>query len=280
MTEQQSEPLSPLEDLLSACPIIGVYGKTGTGKTTFGASLMGDPRYRKVLYLDADRSSLTVQAYVRQESLCDYRAPDVTSALALQQWLVRQIAGAHKVPGIQAVIIEGLARLYEDLVGEAYAQASPEDLVGDKLMRLYIAPAGLVKATITAACNMQSQFIKSGRHVPTIITSTTKEKSEGFKKGWDVPALSDSATGLLQARSDAFLQMERSGKTTVLRTDRDNNTSMRKLRGATAAQAVAALKNPTAPQMLQVWADCLAAEGAAVHEYLQSQNTQESTESS
>lgn len=276
--EQQS---AALESLLSTCPIVGIYAETGTGKTTFAASLMESPRYRKVLFIDGDRGAATVAHLTRQESLCDYRQAKGTCALAVQQWMSREIALAHKVPEIQAVVIEGLARLYEDAVGEAFQTASPEDLSGNKLRRLYIVPSGHVKAVFAAIGNMQAQFCAQGRAVPLFLTVNTKEKStDDGGTVWQVPSISDSATKIIMGRSDAFVQLARAGKNVRILTDRDQNTTARKVRHAGAAVAIARLKSPTAPQMLQAWADAQAAEGDDIAQYLQNEQVTQTPQDS
>jgi len=258
------------EALLRDCPIVGVYAETGTGKTMFAATLMHDPRYRKTLYLDADRGCATIAHITTQEALCTYRRPGkgVVNAFALQQWLVSEIALAHKVPGIQAVVIEGLARIYEDLVGEEHNKVSPEDMVGNKLKRLYIIPAGMVKGVISAISNLQAQLVSVDRAVPIFVTINAKEKQGDNETVWQIPSLSDSASKILMARSQAFVQLVRLGKTLSIATDRDAHTTLRKVRHAGAAIAIAKLRNTTAPQMLQVWADAVAVESKNVSNHL------------
>ena len=279
-TTLASAALVALEALLSTSPIVGVYAETGTGKTTFVASLMEDPRYRKVLYIDGDKGGATVAHLTRQAGLCDYRQAKGTCSLARQQWMSREISLGHKVPGISAVVIEGIARLYEDAVGEQFQTASPEDLSGNKLRRLYIIPSGLVKAVFSAVGNLQAQFNAQGRSVPIFLTVSTKEKSDDDGKTWEVPAISDYATKIIMGRADAFVQLVRVGKNVRIMTDRDQNTTHRKVRHAGAAADIAKLKNPTAPQLLQTWADAQAAQGDDIAQYLQTESTSQQQDQS
>ena len=241
---------------------------------------MEDPRYRKVLYIDGDKGGATVAHLTRQAGLCDYRLAKGTCSLARQQWMSREISLGHKVPGIQAVVIEGIARLYEDAVGEQFQTASPEDLSGNKLRRLYIIPSGLVKAVFSAVGNLQAQFNAAGRGVPIFLTINTKEKSDDDGKAWEVPAISDSATKIIMGRADAFVQLVRVGKNVRIMTDRDQNTTHRKVRHAGAAADIAKLKNPTAPQLLQTWADAQAAQGDDIAQYLQTESTSQQQDQS
>ncbi len=273
MTTLQSEAL---ENFLSGKatrignPIIGVWGDTGVGKTTFVASLMSVPRYRKVLYIDGDRGAATIAHLTVQDSLCDYRYPkNATMSLDVQQWMVAEIAKAHKVPDVGAIVIEGLARLYESAVGEAYQNATEEQLKGHKLRQLYIVPSGHVKAVLEMVCCLQARLQQANRAVPIFVTCNSKEAhSEDGSKHWDVPGISDSAAKIIMARGDAFVQLERSGNTLSVRTDRDNNTKFRKVRHHGAAVAIGKLKQPTAVSMLQTWADAIAAESQAIGAHL------------
>jgi hypothetical protein len=261
---------SALTDLLSGCPIIVVYAETGTGKTKFTSTVMEDPRYAKTLFIDGDRGGATVAHLTSRPELCDYRRPDnAVNALMVQQWICRQIAGAHKVPDVGSIIIEGLARVYQDSVGEEFSRASAEDLIGHRLRRFYIVPSGLVKSIITLAGNLQLQLLKAGRSVPIILTCNTKEKTDDNSgRSWQIPAISDSTTKMLMGNADAFVQLRRSGTTTSILTDRDQYTTARKVRHHGAALAIAKLRNPTLPTMLQTWADATTASAAEIDKAL------------
>jgi hypothetical protein len=270
ITQAQSDAR---EFLLRDCPIVGLYGETGAGKTTFVASLMGDPRYRKTLFIDGDRGGATVAHMTSQAELCDYRSPkQATNSLAVTQWICREIANAHKVPGVQSIVIEGIARVYEDAVGEQFASADESSLVGHKLRRLYIVPSGHVKAIFATIGNLQAQLAKAGRACPIFVTVNTKDMTDDESGDtWQVPAISNSATKIVMGRADAFVQLQRVGKNVSVLTDRDHRTSLRKVRGHAAAIAIAKMRNPDAVTMLQVWADAIAADAIAVVNHLQTQ---------
>jgi len=259
LTETQ---ISDREILLADCPIIGVYAETGTGKTTFTGSLTMDERYQRTLFIDGDCGQRTMAAFLQNTALCNLReCDDVTGALAYQQWLSREVNKAHEDQSIKAIVIEGLARVYEDGVGEGYQAAEEKDLKGNGLRRIYQVPSGLTGAVISAICNLQRRLKHARRSVPIFVTLTTKTlNSEDMSKSWEVPALSAAKTKQLMARSEAFVQIQRRGSNVRILTDRDANNPFRKLRGADAAIAVANIAQPDAPTMLQVWAD---AEGKA-----------------
>lgn len=273
MTELTQAQIDAREALLSTSPIAGVFAETGTGKTTFMSHLMSDPRYRKVLYIDGDRGGATIAHLTSKADLCEYRYPkQVTNALAAQQWMCNELVKAHKVPDVGAVVVEGVARIYEDLVGEAFSDVDADQLKGNKLRQLYIVPANLVKAVIVQICNLQARFQKAGRGVPIFFTCNTKELSDDAgNKSWQSPALSDSAIKVIMGRSDAFVQLERRGNNVSLLTDRDKYQAHRKVRHHGAAAALAKMKNPNAVSMLQTWADAIAADSAQIDSYLSQQ---------
>lgn len=264
------------EALLSTSPIIGIYAETGTGKTTFVSHLMGEPRYRKVLFVDGDRGGATIAHLTGKADLCEYRYPkQATNALAAQQWMCAELAQAHKVPNVGAVVIEGVARIYEDLVANAFANVSEDQLKGNKLRQLYIIPANLTKAVIGGICDLQSQFQRAGRACPIFFTCNTKERSDDDgERTWQVPSLSDSTVKVIMGRADAFVQLTRRGNNVSLLTDRDRYQAHRKVRHHGAAAALARLQNPTAVTMIQTWADAVAADSAQVAAHLQSQQPQ------
>lgn len=176
---------------------------------------------------------------------------------------------AHKVPDINAIVIEGIARTYEDLVGEAFATATPDKLSGYHLQKLYVVPSQLVKSIFAMVNNLQSQLQSQGRAVPIFVTINSKTaRDDAAGKAWQVPAISDSATKIVMARASAFVQIQRIGRNVSLLTDRDQNTDARKVRHHAAAQAIAKLRNPTAVTMIQTWADAIANDSAAVGEHL------------
>lgn len=258
------------------CPIIGIVGHTGTGKTTFLSALMAEPRYRRVLFIDGDRGGATIAHLTAQPGLCEYRYPEkADDPLAVQQWLCSELAHAHRVPDIGAVIVEGVARQYEDLVGDAFAEASPDSLKGNKLRQLYIVPAGLVKAVLTRIGLLQSRLQKAGRAVPIFFTCNTKRAMNDDGKTWQVPNLSDAAIQLIQGRADAFVELTRTGSRLALHTDRTSDTSYRKVRHHGAAVALAKLQNPNAVTMIQTWADAIASDASQVEAHLSQQPQQQ-----
>jgi len=264
------------EALLSTSPIIGIFGETGAGKTTFMSALMADPRYRRVLYIDGDRGGATIAHLTGRSELCEYRYPkQATNALAAQQWMCAELAQAHKVPDVGAIVVEGVARIYEDLVASAFTNVSEDQLVGHKLRRLYIVPANLTKAVIGAIGDLQSQLQRANRAVPIFFTCNTKERTDDETgKTWQVPSLSDSAIKVIMGRADAFVQLTRRGTTVSLLTDRDKYQAHRKVRHHGAASALARVTNPNAVTMIQTWADAIAADSAQVAAHLQSQQPQ------
>lgn len=268
--------LSGASTATGGSPIIGVFGETGTGKTTFMSALMAEPRYRRVLFIDGDRGGATIAHLTSQADLCEYRYPKrATNALAAQQWMCAELAQAHKVPNINAVVVEGVARIYEDLVASAFMDVSEDQLSGHKLRRLYIVPANLTKAVIGAICDLQSQFQYAGRAVPIFFTCNTKERSDDDgERTWQAPSLSDSAIKVIMGRSDAFVQLVRRGNTVSLLTDRDKYQAHRKVRHHGAAAALARASNPNAVTMIQTWADAIAADSAQVAAHLQAQQPQ------
>jgi hypothetical protein len=272
MTNLTEIQIADREKLLADCPIIVVFAETGTGKTTFTGSLLMDERYQRTLFIDGDRGQRTMAAVLQNPGLCKLRKMDgVTNALALQQWLSREIGQADQDPEIKAIVIEGLGRVYEDAVGEAYAGASEKDLKGNALKRLYIVPSGLTGAIISAVCNLQHRLIAAGRAVPIFVTVTTKTETDDDGHEWEVPALSNKRTKQLMARSEAFVQLSRTGTNVRIHTDRDARNPFRKLRGEDAARAVANMINPTGPLMLQTWADAEGADRRNVEKILQGQ---------
>jgi hypothetical protein len=268
MTNLTQTQIDDREILLADCPIIGVYAETGTGKTTFTGSLTHDERYQRTLFIDGDRGQRTMAAVLQNPDLCELiRMERVTNALALQQWLSREIGRADQDPAIKAIVIEGLGRVYEDAVGEAYAAADEKDLKGNGLKRLYIVPSGLTGAIISSVCNLQHRLIAAKRSVPIFVTVTTKTETDDDHE-WEIPALSTKRTKQLMARSESFVQLTRKGTTVRVHTDRDARNPFRKLRGEPAARAVANMASPDAPSMLQVWADAEGAERRQVAQYL------------
>lgn len=265
-----------LDTLLADCPIVGVWAETGTGKTTFCGSLMEDTRYRKCLYLDADRGATTIEHLTSQPDLCDYRYPEnVVNAHGLQQWLIKQLVRASSVEGIGSIIVEGVARIYEDAVGEQFATASEDQLSGYKLMQLYNVPAQQTKAVLVMIGNLQAKLRKAGRAVPIIFTCNTKERRDDSEGAvWQVPAISDTSVKLIMARANGFVQLQRRGSTVTIATDRDSRTTARKVRHAGAAKAIAKLRNPTLPQMLQTWADAKATQTQSVTQFLSKENNE------
>ena len=83
-----------------------------------------------------------------------------------------------------------------------------------------------------------------------------------------VPAISDSAVKIIMARADAFMQLQRRGTTTTIATDRDHQTTARKVRHAGAAKAIAKLRGATLPQVFETWANARASDAEIVAKVL------------
>ena len=265
-----------IEELLSDGSIIGVAGASGTGKTTLMAELTEEPRFRKLVYIDGDGSGMTVKAIIKNPDLCEHWVvpPNCTTALDTLRWYRERMAAAVKVPGVGSIIVEGIARLYEDAVGEAFyidslKRGAKAMEGGRNAQRQYQGPANLIRAFLQGVGSMQVAARGLERPIPIFVSCNTKVlQNEEQKTSYEMPSLSVNLAGVYKSRMDALLHIKRNGKVLRVFTDAQGDETYRKMRHAPSAAAVARLQNPTMIQILNTWADCLAQETALVAQHV------------
>jgi len=276
------------------CPLVYLFAPSNEGKTTLLGSLFPSEGagshpvwsfkhddYCKVLYIDGDNSGLTIEHFVADERLCDYRAFDAP-ADQLVAWMYRQIDAATKAD-CNAIVIEGLTSVHTRLVADELRR-NP-GATGNTLRRCYIGASTHCKGLIDAIRQVKQNRRAAGCGVPIIVTNNTKsqptdpnapDSPERHVPDWSKNLIEQAMRG-----SDAHIQLKRNGDTTQLITTKIADMHPYcKMRSADVANAVQSERNLNLPGLLTLWAATAHKKSKAVQKALDSKAQPSNTDTS
>lgn len=235
------------------CPVFVVYGPSGVGKTTLYATLFEDDDYWPVAVIDGDDGERTVAKYAHNKKICTYSGKsNRPQGWSVFKWYAKSFVAARETK-CGAIVIEGLTKFRDDEIGKALI-ANPDNVEGNAMRRAYIAPSTLTQALFSAVSDIQDYRKRNGTGVPIIITLNTKTVGLDADSA-EIPNLSANLTQNLMRRADAFVHLQRNpGTASRLITTSSPNNHYRKVRNAEVAKAIADMRNPNLPDLLDKWA--------------------------
>jgi hypothetical protein len=251
-------------------PLIYLFAPSNEGKTTLLGSLFPrDPAvaekiplwsyehddYCRVLVIDADQGTTTIEHYTGNEKLCDLRSYDTPAADQLA-WTYKQLASASAAE-CNSIIIEGLIAVHHRLLANELRKNPGAS--GNVLRRCHIGPSMHGQGLIDAVRQIKQDRVAAGMGVPIFVSLNTKSESIDPEKpdspsryvpGWSKNLINEAMGG-----SDAHLQLKRPPTGTQLITMKQEGTHpFCKMRNADVAEAVQRETNLNLPGLLTLWA--------------------------
>ena len=246
-------------------PIVYLYGKSGTGKTTILGSLFRHPLYQRVLLIDIDQGSTTISEYTRNVKLCDLRGFEGLPEQRLS-WFKQQLKYARTAK-CGSIVVEGLLSIQQGIVSDGL-----EDI--DGCGKMEIAQANIYASQVTTVLIEAVRHVKMHRRhakigAPIIVTLNTrdvpidKKKLDSDKK--TTPDMSENLQDKAMRSSDAMIELRRGAAGMQMFVQSDDDHPTRKLRSCVpfdggrtgnAAEVVQRQVNLDLPGMFAAWSKC------------------------
>lgn len=256
--------------LRKTSPLLYLFAPSNEGKTTLLGSLFPrDPAvaekvplwsyehddYCRVLVIDADQGTTTIEHFTGNERLCELRDYDTASTDQLR-WMYAQLEYASTAK-CNAIIIEGLISVHDRLLANELRKNPGAD--GNTLRRCYIGPSTHAKGLIDAIRQIKQNRIAEEAGVPIFVTLNTKSQSIDPTKpdgpSRHVPDWSPNLVEKAMRGSDAHIQLKRPPTGTQLITMKQEGPHpFCKMRNADVAEAVQRETNLNLPGLLTLWA--------------------------
>ena len=236
------------------CPTFVIYGPSNVGKTTLLATLMEDDDYWPALFIDGDDGDITIAKYTNVPKICDYRSKSKRPLNdSVFKWFGSTMMEARKSKH-KAIIIEGFTRFRDDRVSKFLLDNPGQIDKSRGLQQAYIGPSVLSGALYGAVSEIQDYRKRAGTGCPIIVTLNAKTADIDDDETL-VPNLSGNLTRNLMRRVDAFVEMVRpANMPTQLKTTKSAKNPFRKVRNPVVAKALANMRNPNLPDLLELWA--------------------------
>jgi hypothetical protein len=243
--------------VLETCPLIYLYAPSNTGKTTVVASLFPETPedktplwtfkhddYCKVLYIDGDQGSTTIEQLVGNPRLCDLRRFNLTP---------------EKQLGWKAIVIEGTTATYRRLVADELRKKP--GATGNELKRCYIGPSSHAAGLIDTIRQIKQHRIATKKGVPIVVILNTKaepidkdkpDAGTRYVPNWSPNLIENSMSGC-----DMHAQLTRDPTGTHFVTVRSEYHPYCKMRSAEVAAQVLTQINLNLPGLFALWASML-----------------------
>ncbi len=279
--------------LRNTCPLVYLFAPSNEGKTTLLGSLFPrDPAvaekiplwtyehddYCRVLVIDADQGTTTIEHFTGNERLCDLRAYDTPAADQLA-WVYKQLDLASSAE-CNAIIVEGLISVHDRLLANELRKNPGAN--GNTLRRCYIGPSTHAKGLIDAVRQIKQNRVAAESGVPIFVTLNTKSQQidpaapDGPSR--HVPDWSPNLIEKTMRGSDAHLQLVRKPTGTQLITMKQEGPHpFCKMRNADVAEAVQREFNLNLPGLLTLWAVTAQKKAANVAAALDKRDVQSQT---